>query len=74
VRVDELWVLANVADDEGVLPGDVDVLVPDAWVDETVGTDSPLPDSALLIDAAKFPFSVYRRDKLCLDRRKGRVK
>lgn len=74
VRVDELWVLANFVDDEGVLSGDVDVLVPDDWVDETVGTDSPLPDSALLMDAAKFPFSVYQRDKLRLDLRKERVK
>jgi len=56
VRVDELCVLANVADvakDEGVLLGDAGVeLVPDEGVDETVGTDPPLPDSALLMDAA----------------------
>ena len=73
VRVDELRVLASVVDGEDVLCGDTDVLVPEDWVDEIVGTDPPLPDSALLMDAAKFPFSVYRRDKLRLDLRKVRV-
>ena len=73
-RVDEFWVLANVTDDEGVLFGDVDVLVPDDWVDETVGTEFPPPESALLMDAAKFPFSEYRRGKICLDLGKERVK
>jgi hypothetical protein len=53
VRVDELCVLADVGEDEGVLLGDAGVeLVPDEGVDETVGTDAPLPDSALLMDAA----------------------
>jgi hypothetical protein len=48
-----VFVLADVAEDEGVLLGDAGVeLVPDKGVDETVGTDAPLPDSALLMDAA----------------------
>jgi hypothetical protein len=72
VRVDEVCVIADVADD-GVLLGDADVLVPDDWVGEVVGTDPPLPDNELLMNAAKFPFSMSRRDKLCRELREVKV-
>lgn len=57
--VDELCELAN---DEGVPVGDTGtgVLVPDKRAEEIVPIDPSPPDSAFLITAAKFPFSVYR--------------